>query len=198
MALIAVVLLGAWVAGSSIGLHTTAAALIAVAALLVTGVLSWDDLCAEREAWNTFVWFATLVMMATFLGEFGLVEWFTGQVGSMTAGSGWLSGFLVLVLIYFYAHYFFASNTAHVSAMYAPFLAVALGLGAPPLLAALVLAFFSNLYASLTHYGTAPAPILFGSVTLATWWRVGFAVSVANIAIWLVVGGAWWRLLGIW
>ena len=64
--------------------------------------------------------------------------------------------------MYFYSHYFFASITAHVSAMYALFLAVALALGTPPLLAARVLAFFSNLMASLTHYGTAPAPILFG------------------------------------
>ena len=84
--------------------------------------------------------------------------------------------------------------------MYAPFLAVALALGAPPLLAALVLAFFSNLMASLTHYGTAPAPILFGSghVTLAAWWRVGALVSVVNIAIWLGVGAVWWKILGLW
>ena len=95
---------------------------------------------------------------------------------------------------------FFASNTTHVTAMYAPFLAVALALGAPPLLAALLLAFFSNLFASLTHYGTAPAPILFGSghVPLATWWRVGAAVSVVNISIWFGIGAAWWKLLGLW
>jgi DASS family divalent anion:Na+ symporter len=84
--------------------------------------------------------------------------------------------------------------------MFAPFLAVALALGAPPLLAALLLAFFSSLFASLTHYGTAPAPILFGSghVALGTWWRVGLAVSVVNIAIWLGIGSAWWKLLGLW
>jgi len=63
-----------------------------------------------------------------------------------------------------------------------------------------VLAFFSNLFASLTHYGTAPAPILFGGghVTLGAWWRVGAIVSVVNIAIWLGIGLPWWRLLGLW
>ena len=97
-------------------------------------------------------------MMATFLGEFGLIRWFTPQVESLFAGIGWVAGLLGLSFVYFYTHYFFASNTAHVSAMYAPFLAVALALGAPPLLAALLLAYFSSLFASLTHYGTAPAP----------------------------------------
>lgn len=200
MGTISVVLLGAWILGPTIGLDTTAAALIAIAALLLTGVLSWDDIVHDPEAWNTFVWFAALVMMATYLGQFGLITWFTGQVGALFAGVGWLPGFLGLALVYFYSHYFFASITAHVSAMYAPFLAVALALGAPPLLAALVLAFFSNLFASLTHYGTAPAPILFGSghVTLGTWWRIGAIVSVVNIAIWLGIGAAWWRLLGLW
>ena len=200
MAGISIVLLAFWILGSAIGLDVTSAALVAVAALLLTGVLGWDDACREQEAWNTFVWFATVVMMATFLGQFGLITWFTGAVEPLFDGVGWVPGLVGLSLVYFYAHYFFASNTTHVTAMYAPFLAVALMLGAPPLLAALVLAFFSNLFASLTHYGTAPAPILFGSghVPLATWWRVGAAVSIVNITIWLGIGAAWWKVLGLW
>jgi DASS family divalent anion:Na+ symporter len=200
MAIVAVVLLGSWIAGSAIGLDPTAAALMAIAALLVTGVVNWDDLTGEREAWNTFIWFAALVMMATFLGRLGLIAWFTGEVRGVFGGVGWVTGFTGLLLVYFYSHYFFASLTAHVSAMYAPFLAVALALGTPPLFAALVLGFCSNLFASLTHYGTAAAPILFGSgnVTLGIWWKVGLVVSFVNIAIWTVIGGMWWRLLGLW
>jgi len=200
MAAVSIVLLAAWIAGSSIGLDPTAAALIAVAALLVTGVLGWEAVAGDEEAWNTFVWFATLVMMATYLGELGLIAWFTDQVKPLVGGVGWVAGFTGLVLAYFYSHYFFASMTAHVSAMYAPFLAVALALGTPPVLAALVLAFASNLFASLTHYGTAAAPILFsgGHVPLGQWWRVGLIVSVVNIAIWVGIGAAWWRVLGLW
>jgi DASS family divalent anion:Na+ symporter len=200
MAVISILLLAAWILGAVLGLDVTAAALLAVAALLLTGALRWDDACCEQEAWTTFIWFATLLMMASYLGEFGLITWFTARVGPLFSGIGWVTGLVGLSLVYFYSHYFFASITAHVSAMFAPFLAVALALGAPPLLAALLLAFFSSLFASLTHYGTAPAPILFGSghVALGTWWRVGLAVSVVNIAIWLGIGSAWWKLLGLW
>ena len=195
-----VFLLTLWIGGGALGVSATATALAGVAALLATGALAWQDVLEERGGWDTFVWFAVLVMMASQLGELGLLAWFTDRVSGVLGGGHWLPSFLGLGLIYFYVHYFFASNTAHVSALYAPFLALAIAVGAPPVLAALVLAFFSNLFASLTHYGTAPAPILFGSgnVEIGDWWRLGALVSVVNVVIWLGAGSLWWRLLGLW
>ena len=84
--------------------------------------------------------------------------------------------------------------------MYTPFLVVILAAGAPPGVAVLLLAYFSNLSAGLTHYGTTPGPIYFGAgyVSQRTWWRIGLIVSVANILIWSLVGLVWWKLLGWW
>jgi DASS family divalent anion:Na+ symporter len=84
--------------------------------------------------------------------------------------------------------------------MYAAFLAVALAIGTPPLFAALSLAFFSNLFASLTHYASTTAPIFFSSgyVSIGAWWKVGFLFSLVNISVWLVIGGVWWKMLGLW
>ena len=106
----------------------------------------------------------------------------------------------MLVLVYFYAHYGFASITAHVTAMFTPFLVVVLAAGAPPLLAVLMLAYFSNLSASLTHYGTTPAPIYFGSgyISQKDWWLYGFMISVLSIFVFATVGLGWWKLLGWW
>ncbi len=195
-----VFLLGFWIVGGELGVNATATAMAGVAAMLATGALAWQDILEERKGWDTLIWFAVLVMMASQLGTLGLVGWFSDRVSGVLGEGHWLPAFLALCLIYFYVHYFFASNTAHVSAMYAPFLAVALAVGTPPVLAALVLAFFSNLFASLTHYGTAAAPILFGSgnVDIGTWWRLGALISVVNIIIWLGAGSLWWRLLGLW
>src|SRR2546426_41562 len=200
MGMISVVMIVLWILGTTLNLDPTATALLATAALVLTGVLTWDDLCREHRAWDTFIWFGTLVMMATFLGQFGLIRWFSDTMAPAFGGIGWIPGMVGLSLTYFYTHYFFASMTAHVSAMYSPFLAVGIALGAPPALAALVLGFFSSLFASLTHYGTAPAPILFssGHVPLGTWWKTGLVVSTVNIAIWLSVGAAWWKVLGLW
>ena len=202
MGAISIALLVAWILGSTIGLDVTAAALMAVAALLLTGVLSWEDICARTPRRGTrSSGLPCSLMMATFLGEFGLIKWFTPQVGvACSPGSGWVTGFLGLSLVYFYTHYFFASITAHVSAMYAPFLAVALALGAPPLLAALLLALLQQPVCQphpLRHRVGADHLQRRPRVALA-WWRVGVVVSVVNIAIWLGIGAAWWRLLGLW
>lgn len=195
-----VMLLTLWILGRTINMSATTTALVGLSVLLLSGVLTWSDICREREAWNTLVWFAALVMMATQLNELGLIPWFSETVSGSVAGIRWEVAFLVLSLVYFYSHYLFASNTAHVSSMYAPFLAVALVAGTPPLLAALVLAFFSNLFSSMTHYGTGPAPIFFGAgyVDLGTWWKLGALISVVNISIWLVAGSLWWKVLGLW
>jgi DASS family divalent anion:Na+ symporter len=195
-----VLLLVLWIFGAQLGIDGTTGALVGLGLLLVSGVLSWNDILNERGAWDTLVWFAALVMMASQLNSLGLIGWFGGEVGGAVEGVNWLVAFLVLSLVYFYSHYLFASNTAHVGAMYAAFLAIAIAVGTPPLLAALVLAFFSNLFSSMTHYGTGPAPVLFGSgyVPLATWWKFGLLISVINIVIWLGIGGLWWKVIGLW
>jgi len=200
MAACFVLLLSLWILAEPLGIHTTTTALLGLVLLLATRVLSWEDVLQEKGAWDTLVWFSALVMMATHLTELGFIPWFSGAAGSLFQGAGWVTGFLALSLVYFYSHYLFASNTAHVSAMYAPFLGVALVLGTPPMLAALVLAFFSNLFSSMTHYGTGPAPVLFGAgyVGVGEWWKLGFVVSLVNLAIWLGVGSVWWRVVGVW
>ncbi len=183
-------------------INATTAAFIGLAILLLTGVLTWDEALQHKSAWDTIMWFSALIMMATYLGKLGLVNWLAGTVsqGIDSLGFGWILSMLILVLVYVYTHYFFASTTAHITAMFAAFLAAGIALGAPPMLLALTLAFSSSLMMSLTHYGTGTAPVIFGSnyTTLAEWWRVGFVMSVVNLAIWFYIGGAWWKLLGYW
>ena len=38
----------------------------------------------------------------------------------------------------------------------------------------------------------------FTSFELSNWWKFGALASVINILIWAVVGGLWWKLLGLW
>lgn len=141
-------------------------------------------------------------MMATFLNSLGLIEWFSKALESGIAGLGlsWFWGSALLALAYLYAHYAFASTTAHITAMFAAFYAAGLALGAPAMPYALVLAAFSSLMMTLTHYATGTSPIIFGSgyTTLQQWWRVGFLMSVVTVLVWVIVGSAWWAVLGYW
>ena len=174
--------------------------LLGVAALLMSGVLVWRDLVTEHGAWAVFIWYGGLVRMAEALGETGITKRFAEASGALTVGWVWWLALAALLLIYFYAHYGFASITAHVTAMYTPFLLVILAAGAPTFLAVLSLAYLSNLDASLTHYGTTPAPIYFGAdyVKQRTWWWLGLLVSIPNILIWIFAGATWWKILRWW
>lgn len=174
--------------------------LLGVCVLIVTGVLEWTDILGERGAWDVFIWYGGLVRMAEALGETGITKRFAEGAASFTLGWKWWAALGVLLLIYFYAHYGFASITAHSTAMYTPFLVVILAAGAPPYLAVLSLAYFSNLDASLTHFGTTSAPIYFGAnyVSQRKWWWLGLLASLVNIPIWVVFGFLWWKLLRLW
>jgi divalent anion:Na+ symporter, DASS family len=189
-----------WITARFHGIDSSVIALLGISALLVTGVLAWRDLMDETHAWEVFIWYGGLVMMAGALGETAIPKLFAESVGSVTAGWSWPLALAVLALVFFYAHYGFASITAHVTAMFIPFLAVTVAVGAPAGLTVLILTYFANLSAGLTHYGTTPAPVYFGLgyVTQKRWWTVGLIASIINIVIWSVVGPLWWKALGWW
>jgi DASS family divalent anion:Na+ symporter len=188
---------GAWIFTK---LDAALPALLGSAVLLVAGVLKWADITRDHAAWDVFVWYGGLFEMARALGDAGVTKAFANVVGTSLAAYGPTTLFIVALLVYYFAHYGFASITAHTLAMYPAFAAVMLAKGVPPGLAAFSLACFGNLCAGLTHYGTTPAPMFFaqGYVPLGTWWRIGFMVSLATLTIWGTVGFAWWKYLGIW
>jgi DASS family divalent anion:Na+ symporter len=190
-----------WIFGERyLAMDSTAVALLGVSILLITGVLNWDDIKREYEAWDTLIWFSTLMMIATYLNQLGLIGWMSQQVQASMIGISWQVVWGMLTLAYFYSHYLFASNTPHVTSMYAAFLSVGLALGVPPYLMALSLAYSSSLFACLTHYGTGCAPIFFGAeyVNIKTWWSMGAIISAIFVFLWLCIGPLWWKLLGFW
>ncbi|PIA48497.1 hypothetical protein AQUCO_01400821v1 [Aquilegia coerulea] len=202
MAVTLLLTVGLWIFGGALKVDAVTAAILGLSVLLTTGVVTWKECLGEAVAWDTLTWFAALIAMAGYLNKYGLISWFSETVVKVVGGLGlsWQLSFGILVLLYFYSHYFFASGAAHIGAMFTAFLSVASALGTPPLFGAMVLAFLSNLMGGLTHYGIGSAPVFYGAnyVPLAQWWGYGFLISVVNILIWLGVGGAWWKFIGLW
>ena len=180
----------------------TTTTFLGLSLLLLTGVLTWDDVLKEKGAWDTIVWFAALVMMATFLNKLGLIKWFSDMMGQQIQGMGlsWVVGCALLAVVYIYSHYMFASGTAHVTAMLGAFYAVGLHLGAPPMLFALVLAASTGIMMSLTHYASGSSPVIYNSgyTTMGEWWIAGFVMSAVEILIFCTIGIMWWKQLGYW
>ena len=186
----------------SLAVNPTTTAFLGLSLLLLSGVLTWQDVLTEKGAWDTVTWFSALVMMASFLNKLGLIAWLSklleSGIGGM--GMGWVGAVTLLLLAYMYAHYIFASTTAHITAMLSAFYAAGLALGAPPMLYALLLASSSSIMMTLTHYATGTSPVIFGSgyTTLGEWWKAGFIMSVVNLAVFVIIGGVWWKVRGYW
>ncbi|WP_338665961.1 DASS family sodium-coupled anion symporter [Pararoseomonas sp. SCSIO 73927] len=190
--------------GPAFTLDPTAVAFVGLFALIITGTIDWDDVLSEKSAWDTLVWFGALVMMAEQLNKVGVIGWFSEALrsGIASSGMGWEAAAALLVLLFVFSHYLFASTTAHVSAMMLAFLTVGVQLVPPeyhaPFL--LMMAAGSSIMMTLTHYATGTSPIIFGSgyVTLGSWWRVGFLMCVGELLVFALLGTLWWRLLGFW
>ena len=192
------ILLFLWITGDLFSIDATTTAFIGLVVLLLTSVLTWEDVKGEKGAWDTIVWFAVLVMMASSLDKLGFIGWFSEIVKGGMIGMSWQLAFILIIAVYFFSHCFFASDTAHVPAMYAALLAVGDSLGVAGLLLAFMLGFIGSLYGTLTHYGHGPAPVFFGSgyVDLKSWWIKGLITGLAMLLIYLVIGGFWLNIIG--
>ena len=200
MAMIFVCVCATWVTSGLHKIDITVTALMGSIVLILSGILSWEDVRTEKAAWDIFVWYGGLIRLGKALNDIGVTTLFAKSVGSAFSEFSWVVLFAAALLIYFFAHYGFASITAHLLAMYPPVLAVLVAKGAPIGLMVYAFACFANLSAGLTNYGTTPTPMYFSQdyVSLKLWWKIGFVVALVNLTIWSVAGFSWWKLLGIW
>lgn len=189
-----------WATASYTKLDATLIALGSGTVLLITNVLTWKDILGETGAWDAMIWVGVLSTIAGLLNKHGLITWFSKATAASLVGIPWMWTLVAILLIYLYTHYFFASITGHVVAMYPAFIAVAGAAGAPPMLVALSLGFFSNFFACLTHYGNGVGPIYFGTgyMSQTTWWRVGFTMSLVYLVCYIGVGLPYWKVIGLW
>ena len=180
------------------GASATTVALLGLALLLLLRILSWEDIKAEKNAWDTLIWFTILLTFVTFLDKLGLIPYIGNSLSHIIQDISWEIAAFLLLLSYFVVHYFFASATSQVTVFYGVFLALGIQLGVPALPFALLLGFSSSLCGGLTHYSMGHAPIFYGAgfVNIKVWWKIGFIVSLCNLFIWIVFGSLWMKVLG--
>lgn len=198
MAVIFVGLLVLWIFGEDMKISATLAAALGVSLLFITGVLTWQDALDEKAAWDTMIWIGLLIMLASKLNEYGMVSWFGKEFGAHLEGYHRLAVYMLVAAIYCYVHYFFASATAHISALFPLSMALMVAAGIPPFTAAVALGILSNINGCLTQYGIGSGPVMFGAgyVSQVQWWKAGFLMSLIYMFVWLVVGPLWWKMLG--
>ena len=189
-----------WALGKYIGIKEASTTAISIMTLLVIlGVLAWDDLLKNKGAWNTLVWYGGLLGLSGVLEKAHFFDWLSATMQA-NLNFGGIDSTIATIIILFMSvavRYLFASGGAYIAAMVPVFAAVGLAAGADPTLLALGL-LFSNCYGgALTHYGSGPAPVIYGAGynDIKSWWIVGAVFAFGNLLIHVTIGFAWWKAL---
>jgi L-tartrate/succinate antiporter len=192
MAALVLVALTLWIFGGSL-IDATTVTLVAISLMLMFGVVAWDDILANKPAWNVLAWFATLVVLADGLNKVGFTSWFgRGAAGLLAGHSPWLV-LTTLVTFFFFVHYMFAGLSGHATAVLPVIAAAGAAVPGMPVRAfALMLVYSLGIMGVLTPYACGPAPVYFASgfIPRRDFWRLGFVFGAIFIAALLLIGGA--------
>ena len=191
--------LSLWIGGTPY-VDPTVSAMLAVALMVVLGVVSWEEIIGHAQAWNILVWFATLVTLAGGLAETGFIDWLAQSIVPKLSGLGAYRTMIGLVGAFYFLHYFFATITAHTASLFPVFLGVAIKIpGFSPVAWALLLGYSLGLMGILTPYGGGHLAVYYGSgyIRLRDFWVLGLILGVVFFVVYIAIMVPWLRFLGI-
>ncbi len=181
-----------WIFGKQIGVNGTTAAIAVLCLLVLSNVITWEDVITNKGAFNVFIWFATLVAMASGLKKVGFLKWAAGLISANLTGMDPLTIAILLLVLFFVFHYFFASVTAHTVALLPLFLGVAMNLLPETMIQPLALLMVGSLglMGILTPYATGPSPIWYGAgyISQAKWWTLGAIFGAIYLGALVILG----------
>ncbi len=192
-----VVMVAGWVFGNALNLNGTAVAFMGFGALLVTGVLTLDDISKQGDTLVTFLWLAILFALSAQLNELGFMGYVGERLASRLSGLSWPVLYLTLIALYVGLHYFFVSQTSQMLALLAVFLDVGIRGGVPVPLMAPGLLFASSYFSAITPQGGSQNIIFVASGYLkqGELYKLGLITTIAFMAIYLLIGTPWIRLV---
>lgn len=202
MVVLVVVAIVLWITGSNtlfnlpyLGtnfINATTVVLVAIALMLATNIVTWDDILGNKSAWNVLVWFATLVTLAVGLNTVGFVRWFADLASAPLKGLDPVLIMAFLVALFFFIHYFFASLSAHTSAVLPLVLGVGIKLLPATMLVpfALLCVYALGIMGVISPYATGPSPVYYNSgyISRGDFWKLGLVFGIVFIVALLVIG----------
>lgn len=197
-----------WITGATPGIslpflgsnfiNATTVVLAVIAALLLTGVINYHAIVAESAAWEVFLYFATLLVLADGLNRLGIIKWFADVASGPLAGLAPMTAMILLVALFFWIHYFFSSLTAHTAAVLPIVLGVGMAMHGVPLVPFIMLCLYSlGLMGVISPYATGPAPIYFtsGYIVRGQFWKLGLIYGVLFFVALIAIGTPWLMLV---
>ncbi|HTP99496.1 MAG TPA: DASS family sodium-coupled anion symporter [Casimicrobiaceae bacterium] len=175
-------------------INATMVVFLVISLLLVTGVIEFSDIVAEKAAWEVFFYFTSLLTLASGLNDIGFIKWVAEGFAKPLAGMSPTVAMVLLVGLFFWIHYFFSSITSHAAAVLPVVLAVGTAIpGVNVTMLTLLCVYSLGLMGVISPYATGPAPMYYGSgyIGKGEFWRLGLIFGVIYFAGMLVILMPW-------
>ena len=192
-----VLMVSGWIFADALQLNVTSVAFAGLGLLLMTNVLTLDDIAAQGDTLATFLWLAVLFALSGQLNELGFMGYAGQRLASHLGGLSWPVTYVTLVVLYVAIHYMFVSQSSQVLALMGVFLDVGIRGGVPAPLMAFALLFASSYFSVITPQGGSQNVIFVGSgyLTQRELYRLGLLMTLFFLAVFLVIGTAWILLI---
>ena len=192
-----ILMVSGWIFADTLQLNVTSIAFAGLGLLLVTGVLTAQDIATQGDTLATFLWLAVLFALSGDLNEMGFMGYVGQRLASYMGGLSWPVTYAVLVLLYVAIHYMFVSQSSQVLALLGVFLDVGIRGGVPATLMAFSLFFASSYFSVITPQGGSQNVIFVGSgyLTQRELYRLGLLTTLFFLAVFLTIGTGWLMLV---
>src|SRR6266567_9190 len=180
-------------------INATMVVLVVISLLLVTTVVEFADIIAEKSAWEVFFYFTSLLTLASGLNDIGFIKWVAEGFAKPLVGMSPTLALILLVALFFWIHYFFSSITSHAAAVLPVVLAVGTGIPGVSVPTLTLLCCYSlGLMGVISPYATGPAPMYYGSgfIGKGDFWKFGVIFGLIYFAGLLVIVLPWLQMIG--
>jgi DASS family divalent anion:Na+ symporter len=186
-------MIAGWVMGSALNLNATSVAFLGFGVLMVSNVLTLDDIAQQGDTLATFLWLAVLFAMSAQLNELGFMDYVGERLAHRLGGLSWPVLYVTLISLYVGIHYMFVSQTSQVLALLGVFLDVGIRGGVPLPLMAFGLLFASSYFSVITPQGGSQNIIFVASGYLkqGELYKLGLITTIAYLVAYVVVGTPW-------
>ena len=179
-------------------INATMVVLLVISLMLLTGVVDLADIVAEKNAWDVFLYFTSLLTLASGLNDIGFIKWVAESFAKPLASMAPTTAMVLLVALFFWIHYFFSSITSHTAAVLPVVLAVGSAMPGMSVATLTLLCVYSlGIMGVISPYATGPAPIYFNSgyIGRSQFWKFGLIFGIVFFAGLLLIVLPWLKVI---
>ncbi len=175
-----------WILSEFINIPIMTTALIGLSIFIFTGILNIKDILSSYGTFSSVMLLGLIISLVNCLIDLKVIDWFSTIISNSVCDFSKTTVFILLTIIYYFAQYFFTSESSKIMALFAPFLSAGIAIGIDAKVLAITLTAFSSASDVLGSY-VCPSALTFyssGYLTLKQWMYYGIIIAVCFLLIW--------------